>query len=119
MQKISTDPVILSYVEGSLSRDTIPEFFSASSSNEGGGKNDCLGGNRGDTKKESNRSSAKRTRAICKLNFHSLKEIFRISTSNKFEEPKLLCLVQTFQNGRYTSIERAPQGGGLSLRTGS
>ena len=39
-------------------------------------------------------------------------------TSNKFEEPKLLCRVQSFQNGKFISFERTPQGGRLSLQTG-
>lgn len=41
-------------------------------------------------KKESDSSSAKQTRAICKLSFYSPEEIFKILTSNRFEEPKLL-----------------------------
>ena len=48
----------------------------------------------------------KQTRAICKLNFHSPEEIFTTSTSNKFEEFKLPCRVQRFQNGRFISFER-------------
>ena len=44
-------------------------------------------------KKESDSSSVKQARTVCKHNFDISKEIFRISTSNKFEEPKLLCWV--------------------------
>ena len=47
------------------------------------------------------------------------KEIFRIATSNKFEEPKLLCRVQPFQNRRFISFRKAPRGKGLSLEIGS
>ena len=115
----SSKPELCGRLQDSLNRDTIPELLSISSTNEVGGKNDYTGGNRGDAKKENNSISAKRTRAICKLNFHSPEEIFRILTSNKFEETKLLCQMQPFQNGRFISLERVPRGGKLSLLFGS
>ena len=77
-------------------------------------KNYYTGENRVDFEKGG--SSAERIRIICKLNFLSLEEIFRISISNKFEEPKLLCQVQPLQNRRFVPFERAPQIRRLSLQ---
>ena len=103
-----SSPELRGKLQDSLSIDSIPEFFPTSNSKKGGGKNDFKGGNRGDAKKQSVSSSAKRARANYKLNFHSLDEIFKMSTSNKFKEPQLLCQVQPFQSGRFTCSERAP-----------
>ena len=86
-----------------FSRDTIPKFSSTSTINEGGGKNNCAGGNKGDAKKGSDSSSAKRTKVICELNFHSPEENLNNLNSyveyNHFKMEGLFLLNELLEEG--------------------
>ena len=99
-QKVTTDPVILSYVEGY--KIPLVEIPSQNSSPPPVLMKEeekmTIQEEREEKLKEKTKAQCKTSIGICKLSFHSTEEIFRISTNNNFEEPKLLCQVQPFQN---------------------
>ena len=102
------NPELCRRLQDPLSRDTIPKFLSTSSINDGGGKNEI--------------EQMLKKKAIAPVQNEpqqSASYIFIVPKKSKFEEHKLLCRVQPFQNEKFTSFERAPRGGGLLLQTGS
>ena len=96
-KKLTTDPVILSYVEGY--KILLVEIPSQNSSPPPVSMNEeekMIVQEEVEEMQEKKAIAPVKTRAICKNNFHSPEEIYRISISNKFEESKLLCRVKPF-----------------------
>ena len=113
--------MILSYVESYKIpvRNPISEFSSTPCDNKGETESNCRERDRGDHEiHESNNSSTVRIRTTCKPSFYSTKEILEILTSDKAEEAKFTCRVQSIQNGKIVSSERTSPEGQLSLQTG-
>ena len=96
-KKLTTDPVILSYVEGY--KILLVEIPSQNSSPPPVSMNEeekMIVKEKVEEMQEKKAIAPVKTRAICKNYFHSPEEIYRISISNKFEESKLLCRVKPF-----------------------